>query len=361
MSKLTDQQEAAMRAAFLEAVQGIKDQARLADLQAAIERGDFEAAIVVLGMDRAAFAPVEASLASSFAVGGTATAAAIGRVPVPNVGSVQFRFNVRDPAAERWLLTHSSELITEIVTDQRDVIRSALSQGVFRGDNPRTTALDLVGRINPATGKRQGGVIGLTSQQEGWIRNARAELERAHLPAERVTDLITGRSKAVEVAPGDLYLNRKLRDQRFDGAVRRAIASGEPLAKADIDKAITQMQNRALKYRADVIARTESIDALRAGQEAAIEQAVELGEVERQDLTATWDSSGDGRTRPQHAAMEGVAAGPDGVFTMPDGSRLRYPGDSSLGAPASQTIQCRCRKRYKIDFLGKQARIEGFG
>jgi hypothetical protein len=339
MSRITDQQEAAMRAAFLEAVQGIKDQARLADLQAAIERGDFEAAITVLGMDRAAFAPVEASLASSFAVGGAATAAAIGRVPVPNVGSVQFRFNVRDPAAERWLLTHSSNLITEIVADQRDVIRSVLSQGVFRGDNPRTTALDLVGRINPATGKRQGGVIGLTSQQEQWVRNAREELETLD----------------------PRYFDRALRDQRFDGAVKRAIASGEPLAKADIDKAITQMQNRVLKYRADVIARTESIDALRAGQEAAIEQAVELGEVERRDLTATWDSSGDGRTRPQHAAMEGVAAGPDGVFTMPDGSRLRYPGDSSLGAPASQTIQCRCRKRYKIDFLGKQARIEGFG
>jgi hypothetical protein len=210
---------------------------------------------------------------------------------------------------------------------------------VFRGDNPRTTALDLVGRINAATGKRQGGVIGLTSQQEQWVRNAREELET--LDAR--------------------YLDRALRDQRFDGAVKRAIASGEPLAKADIDKAITQMQNRALKYRADVIARTESIDALRAGQEAAIEQAVELGEVDRQDLTATWDSSGDARTRPQHAAMEGVAAGPDGVFTMPDGSRMRYPGDRSLGAPASQVVQCRCRKISRISFIGKQARIEGFG
>jgi hypothetical protein len=360
LSKLTDQQEAAMRAAFLEAVQGIKDQARLADLQAAIARNDFEAAITVLGMDRAAFAPVESSLASSFAVGGTATAAAIGRVPVPNVGSVQFRFNVRDPAAERWLLTHSSELITEIVTDQRDVIRSALSQGVFRGDNPRTTALDLVGRINAATGKRQGGVIGLTSQQEGWIRNARAELERAHLPAERITDLISGRSKAIEVAPGDLYLNRKLRDQRFDGAVKRAIASGEPLSKADIDKAITQMQNRALKYRADVIARTESIDALRAGQHNAIMQAVELGEVDARDAMKTWDSSLDDRTREDHAAADGQTVPVDQPFIVA-GEALMYPGDTSMGASAGNTIQCRCHEVVKIDFIGRQVRLEGFG
>jgi hypothetical protein len=339
MSKLTDDEEKAMRAAFIDSVQGIKDQARLDDLRAAIEREDFDATILLLGIGVAAFAPVESSLASSFAVGGTVTAAAIGRVPVPNVGSVQFLFNVRDPAAERWLLEHSSNLITEIVTDQRDVIRNALSLGVFRGDNPRMTALELVGRINPATGKRTGGVIGLTSQQTEWISSARRELETLD----------------------SNYLTRQLRDSRFDGAVKRAIASGETLSQADIDRAITQMQNRALKYRADVIARTESIDALRAGQHNAIIQAVELGEVDRQDVTQRWDSTGDARTREDHIAMDGQVVGVNEPFTFPDGSQALYPGDTSLGAPAAQTIQCRCMAVTTIDFIGRQVRLEGFG
>ncbi len=327
-----------MRAAFLEAVQGIKDQTRLADLQAAIERGDFEAAIVVLGMDRAAFAPVEASLASSFATGGTATAAAIGRVPVPNVGSVAFRFDVRNPDAERWLTERSSALVKEINDDQLAGIRSALERGMIRGDNPRKTALDLVGRINPATGRRQGGIIGLTSQQMDWMSSARNEL----------------------ITLDGNYLTRKLRDQRFDSLFIKAKADKRDLTEDEITKIINQLENRTLKYRADTIARTEALDALRAGQEAAMNQAIELGEVEKQDTQKVWDATGDDRTRPDHLLMEGQTVGVDEPFVFPDGSRAMYPGDRSLNASKSNLIQCRCRLRYKIDFLGKQARIEGF-
>jgi len=39
-------------------------------------------------------------------------------------------------------------------------------------------------------------------------------------------------------------------------------------------------------------------------------------------------------------------------FTTPTGFRLLFPGDSSLGAPPQETIQCRCWVEYKIDYLG---------
>jgi hypothetical protein len=63
--------------------------------------------------------------------------------------------------------------ITEIVADQKTAVRNFLEAGLAEGANPRTTALDLVGRISGASGKREGGVIGLTSSQEGWVRNYR--------------------------------------------------------------------------------------------------------------------------------------------------------------------------------------------
>jgi len=37
-------------------------------------------------------------------------------------------------------------------------------------------------------------------------------------------------------------------------------------------------------------------------------------------------------------------------FVTPDGYRLMFPTDSSLGAPGGETIQCRCWLEQRIDF-----------
>ncbi|HEY7885569.1 MAG TPA: phage minor head protein, partial [Cellvibrionaceae bacterium] len=206
------------------------------------------------------------------------------------------------------------------------------------GRNPRTTALDLVGRIDPLNRQRTGGYIGMTSNQAQWVENARSELESLN--------------------PN--YLTRQLRDKRFDSAVRKAIESGEPLKADQIDRAITQMQSRTLKYRGDVIARTESINALRAGQHESFAQAINNGEVDVGDAKRTWDATGGPRTRDAHMAMEGQERDWGVPFDGPDGSQLLFPGDSSLGAPAAMTIQCRCRERTEIDYAGKLKRLEGF-
>src|SRR6185369_9054534 len=97
------------------------------------------------------------------------------------------------------------------------------------GANPRTTALDLVGKIG-ATGNREGGVIGLTSSQEEWVRNYRAELL----------------SDNPEAA-----LERALRDKRFDRAIMNAANSGEPIPRDLVDKMVNSYKTRALRYRAE--------------------------------------------------------------------------------------------------------------
>lgn len=337
MSKLTDKHAAALRKAFEQAVSDLRNSVKLADLVEAISAGDADRAFRVLGLSRAAFASVEDELLNAYQAGGLLAEAQIGIIPVAAVGSVAFRFDTRDAAAQRWLLESSSKLVTEILDDQRELIRSVLAKGMQAGANPRSTALNLVGRVDPVARTRVGGMVGLTSQQEGWIASARAELE----------------------ALDSRYFTRALRDKRFDSSLRKAFAEGKVPDTGVVDRAITQMQNRALKYRADTIARTESLNALRAGQFQAIDQAVKIGEVDKQHATKVWDATMDGKTREDHAAMDGQIVAISDPFLSPEGSALMFPGDGSMGASGAMVINCRCATSYKIDFIGKAVKLEG--
>ena len=327
-----------MRAAIEQAVAQIRSAVKYTEVERLIIAGDVEGVIDLLGLDKSAFAPLLESARDSYKTGADYTAEVLSPIPTP-VGSIQFRFDMTSTDAVQWLSTLSSNLITEVVEDQREMVRTVLAGYTAQGVNPRTQALDLVGRVDKTSGKRVGGFIGLTTQQSQWVQNARAELES--LDAN--------------------YLTRALRDKRFDATIIKAIKNNEQLPRSTIDAAITRMQSRALKYRADTIARTEAINALRAGQAQSIANAIERGKITENEVTKEWDSSGDdGRTRDSHLMMEGQKQRfPDPFITI-EGYRLMYPGDSSLGAPGKETIQCRCRAVYRIDFIGVSRRVEGF-
>lgn len=337
---IAQQKERDMLRAFAASVSEIKNSVTLKELETAIARQDSEAVVRLLGIDRAAFERIDNEIYQAYRSGGLAGVEQIGRIPTP-LGEVAFRFDMAAPSAVQWIEKNAGELITEIVNDQLELIKTQLSNGLASGDNPRSVALDLIGRVNPATGRRSGGMLGLTSQQAQWVENARQEL----------------------LSLDGNYFSRELRDRRYDPLIRKAIREDKPLTKTQINNAITQMQNRALKYRGDVIARTESINALRAGQFQAVGQAMDKGELDPQDARKSWDATGDKRTRLDHLQME--ANYKSGIpvkeaYVFPDGSKAMYAGDNSLGAPASQLIQCRCRNIVTIDFIGRQVRVEGF-
>lgn len=341
LSQITTKNERAVMRAFTRTVQSIKDQAVIQEIVRLLEVGNVDGVVDLLQLDPATFEPLEESIRQAYREGGITGAEQVGPIPT-EVGTVVLRFDMRSIRAESWLRDMSSRLITEIFDDQRQMVRERLTDNLARGVNPRQAALDLVGRIDSQSRQRTGGFIGLTSRQAQWTANARQELEN--------------------LDPG--YLSRALRDKRLDGVVKRAIENDEPLTQKQIDTAVSRLQARTLRYRGQVISRTESINSLRAGQFEAMQQAVERGEVESRDLRKTWDSSSDARTRLDHLQMEqtyseGVPL--DQAFVAPDLSRLRFPGDTALGASGAQTIQCRCKARYEIDFIGRLARIEGFG
>ena len=342
LDQIAARQERQMLETFNAIIADIKNQAVLNEIVRALETDNVPAVIELLGLNEETWEPMAEAIRSAYREGGITGAVQIGTIPT-DTGTLVARFNVRNPRSEKWIADQSSKLITEIVSDQRELVRQQLQDGLARGDNPRQTALALVGRIDPVTKRREGGSIGLTSQQAGWADSARAELEN--------------------LDPS--YLERKLRDKRFDSAIRKAIESGEPLPQKTIDSAITRMQQRALKYRGDVIARTESINALRAGQYESIAQAVEKGKVELSDVVKRWDSTMDGRTRTTHAKAEidykeGIPLTQAFEVSRINGGTdlMMYPGDPA--GSADNVIQCRCRLVAEIDFGRKLARLEGF-
>ena len=335
LKKIQAEQERAVVSAFRDSVQSIRDQATIQEIVNLLNVGNIDGVIDLLQLDASAFQGVTEAIRQSYIAGGLAGAAQVGAIPAAS-GTLVARFNIRLPRAEIWLSDMSSRMIVEVFDEQRSMVRSVLTDALAKGTNPRTSALDLVGRLDRQTRKRTGGFIGMTEHQARWSVSARQELQ--------------------ELNPN--YLTRELRDRRFDAAFNRAVRDGTQVPSAQIDAAIVQMQNNTLRYRGEVISRTESINALRAGQVESIEQAIELGEVEQGDTTKKWDASGDARTRPTHASADGQERAFDKPFDV-GRSELMYPGDPS--GPASETIQCRCTQLVSIDFGARVARVEGFG
>jgi hypothetical protein len=302
----------AIQRAFEVAIRERRESINLQALAQAIEVRDFNRAIEIAGITRADMFPFAQALQEAYLDGGrTITAAA-------PAFAARVALDGNAPRAVAWARDHVGGLITEIVEDQRNAIRQIITEQVDVGRGPREAARAVRGEI------------GITSQQAGFVSNARRQLE----------NLDAG------------YFTRARRDKSFDRLVRKAIAEGKPLAKADIDRITQRYSAKLLKYRAEVIARTESITALRAGRQEGIEQAIEQGAIRADSVKKRWDATGDSRTRPDHVAMDGKEVdGADGVFTLPDGSRMLYPGDTSLGASAKQTIQCRCFSDHVVDWL----------
>lgn len=324
---LTATWEPRVRAAFLQAIATISAHVDIAALTRLIQANDVAGALAAVGVDVAEFSTLALTQTAMFNEGGIALARAASN------RALRILFDVRNVRAETWIRQRSSTLIQNIVDDQRVAIRAALEAGMQAGTNPRDTALDLVGRIDPRTKQRVGGVIGLHSTQEEWLRNYSVDLASSEPTALK------------------RLLERGLRDKRFDATVLKALREGTGIPDALQAKMRTAYSNRALKWRADNIARTETIRSLGAAQTEAYAQAIEANKVDVDLLTRYWVTTGDGRVRPTHRLIPGMNK--DGrkwnePFQTPDGP--------SMHAPHDVDPQCRCHEKIRIDYLTQAAR-----
>ena len=320
-----------IRQAFIDAIQDVTDNVVLAQVVEALERGDADGAWRALGVQQSVFNRIIAQMSIAFEQGALIVASALPKYLTDRSGIKSvFRFNIRDRRAEQWLQNESSTLITAIEDDMRTAVRDAATQGLIEGRNPRNTALDIVGRINPVTGHREGGLVGLTQQQQMWARNTRQKL----------------------LTLDESYFKLALRDKRFDGTVRKAIEEGRGLPTATIDKLVDRYRDNALRARGEMIGRSETLAALNRSEYEATMQALERSELPLAAATKAWDDAGDRRVRPSHSALAEIGPIPiDQPFVSPvTGARMMHPGDTSLGAGGDDVILCRCRLKYKVDF-----------
>lgn len=322
--------EPRMRMAFLEAVYQIRDSVTIKELARLIEAGRIDDAVRAVGLDPGKFRGMNATLAAAYEAGGVAVMASIPPAVVRAGYRLNIDFNVRNLRAEEWLRSYSAQMIREITESQRVMIRDVLVKGMEEGRGPREVAGDLLGSINRVTGKREHGLIGLTQTQVEWARNY-----------------------ARELATGDpAALTRKMRDAKFDRIIRRAIAEKRGLTKAEAMPIFRAYLHRALRVRAETIARTEMLASLHAAQSESYQQAIDAGQLTEAQVTKTWVSMRDDRVRfthDEHGGLDGTTVPFSGVFISPRGAVLRYPGDKS--APLAETINCRCHLRFNVDYL----------
>jgi hypothetical protein len=329
LDALIEKLQPVLRDAFFVAVQGITNNVILKDLIKAIEQQDYERAFRTLGFSDAAMRPITRAIENIFEQGGDATGSTFPKVLNTPDGRTIFRFDVRNVRAENWIKQQSGTLITNIGEDIRVNVRNLMTIGLQTGNNPRDTALSIVGYIDPATGNRTGGIIGLNQPQELWVRNATFDLQNLD----------------------PRYFNRVRRDRRFDSIVQRAIDTNTNLDQSTITKLINRYKDNLLKLRGETVARTETIQSLNRSEYEAYKQAIDMGATASKNVGKVWDTAGDDRVRDDHADMEGQTVNIDEPFIAPDGSRLMFPGDVSLGAAAGEVINCRCKSRFKVDWL----------
>ena len=246
---------------------------------------------------------VSEGYASSYVLAGQDTASVLEDALDVVIGFDQVNYRAVNHMRMRRL-----ELIREFTEELRDTTNEVLRSGIERGINPRAQAREFRDSI------------GLTARQERAAQNYRSLLERT--------------------AEGDsAALTRELRDRRFDRTVQRAARTRKPLTQAQVDRMVTRYRERYVKYRSEVIARTESLRSVHAGADEGYRQAIEGGHIQEDEIRRTWVAASDERTRESHMLLNGQVRGINETFQGLYGE-LKYPGDAD--APGIETISCRC-------------------
>jgi hypothetical protein len=322
-------QAPAIRKAFIASMNDARSAIMLKDVIAALARGDLASAQRALELSRTFFAPLDMAIQGAYFEGGRDYLNLVMAGRPRGTADFQVRFDPGNPVAAGWLKQHSSDLITDIIEEQRTSVRSALDLGMQSGKGPGNVALDIIGRIDKTSKKRVGGIITITEQQAQFVRNAERQLR-------------SGDPKQLRA-----YMRRARRDRRFDPIVRTALKQGRAVAASDITKMAAHYSERLLAYRGEVVARTEALTALSHSQTEGMRQLIEASGLRADQITKEWRATGL-RTRDTHIAMHGQKQLLDEPFISPRGARMMFPRDASLGAPPEEIIQCRCRLNHRV-------------
>jgi HK97 family phage portal protein len=179
-------------------------------------------------------------------------------------------WSLQSPEAIRYAIDHGSALITQISDETRAAIRNLVSDSMASG----ASIDDLAAQIKEH--------IGLTQRHMGAVERLRQQL------------------------------------------------ISEGVSDTELARRVGRYAEGLLDLRAEMIARTESIDASNAGHTSVWEQAVREGKMRAEDWHKVWIVTNDDRLdqalcarMPYLDANKDVP--PNGMFTTPDGRRVMGP------------------------------------
>lgn len=290
--------EPKIRQAFLEAINTLKDQKTLDQIVTLLEAGRVNDAMDIIQKHISVFA---SNTISYYTIAGQVAAQSLS-----DLVGVLIGFNQTNSRAVALMQQARLRLISEFTDEQRAVVRQVMVSGIERGINPRLQAQEFKN------------FIGLTERQMQAVNNYRRLLEQNSTEA----------------------LTRALRDRRFDSTIQRAVDNGNTLTKDQIDRMVDRYAQRQLDFRAETIARTEALRTVNQASQESLLQAVELDEIDPNEVIQEWITANDERVRSSHAAMQGQKQPLGQPFVSGDGNELDYPGDPK--APAKEVINCRC-------------------
>ena len=323
-----------IRDAFLRAMQAHASGIDIAALVDALERKDLAAAAEIVKIKDGQLYQITEAIRAGYVDAGANAAAGL-----PLAIRSTFGFGV-NPRAMEAVDRITGDFITQFTDGQRETTKAIISGVVDDGIPVRTAALDIAGRINAATGLREGGYIDLDGPRAEIARKVKAILsDPERLREYFVRDAETGNWKPRYTTT----------DRRFDRTVLNAIRDGKPMDAKTIDKLTATHRTRLLRDRAETISRNEGLNALRAGERAGFQAMVDNGTVADDRIVREWIPTKDARTRHDHMVMAGQKrVGMGTPFTFPDGGLAMFPGDTSLDASPHDLIQCRCQCSYRL-------------
>lgn len=263
--------------------------------------------------------------------------------------TIVFRFDMTNPRAEAKIRTEAASRVAGYVDEEVETARRVIADGFARGEGPQTIATAIAGRINPISGRREGGIVGLSDPQVDYVENMRRRLASGDVDEMMK---VLGRFKDGKWVPGT---GMTLRDRRYDRSIQKAIkdiAAGKPnpLTAEKIEEMGAKYSDRLLARRAEDIARTETAQGIMLARAEATQQALDKEGLGDDAVTKTWRHRGGFRhARDWHLAMnDKEAIGINTPFFLPDGSVMLHSHDPQGGV--RNNSNCRCDTDYFIDF-----------
>jgi hypothetical protein len=238
-----------------------------------------------------------------------------------------FGFNGSHRRAEQLIAETAARLVTEIGSPGTEVIREIIFDGQRENIGVQKTAQRLAGKVNPKTGIREGGIMGLDG--------ARAQRWRSVSDGMKTPEGVRG--LVLEGRDGKLklkYTTNLETQKRIFAAYNR----GEAVPADGRARLERQFSNHLLKKRGQTIAANEKYTAQAQGRAEAYQQLMESGKVET--IKKRWQHASAKDPRHDHQRMDGKEVDISEGFVMDDGTVMAYPHDPS--APAKHTLNCRC-------------------